>query len=1174
MSDAGKAVFLSYASQDAAAAQRIAEALRAAGVEVWFDRDELVGGDAWDAKIRRQIKECALFIPVISANTQARTEGYFRLEWRLADQRTHLMAKGRAFLVPVVIDDTNDADAQVPDSFTEVQWTRLPGGETPAKFGARVRSLLEGGPASAAQRASPSGGAAAPRPAPWAGRRVGRFLWVAGALVACGGAALVFWPRPAPSPATAAALTEAQKLTRQAKALLDDDPLLLRENYFLADELAQRAVKADPTDGEAWAVAGRASAFLVARRYDASSARRDLARLQVERAMSLAPTSVESAFAQALQQASAGRGAEARAILEELTRRAPADWRLWHALGGLHGEAGEGETALRLFREAEARSGGDARPVGRVVRTLIRLGRLAEARSELERVMAGRPGREAYLGGLLFWGIYVYDVAAAQAFIARIPPRVLQEDAIISTLAEFYLRTGEGDRALEELRRMPRDFFEDGWDWRPKGYLAGYAHQVAGRQTAAQAEWRQALAVVEKRLAAEPNETLLLFWRCLLQALTGQVAEARAGHQLWRELAREPNVWFDAILLAALGDRAAAVEALVDGWPGPDDPARLDFWGDVLHAPWFAAIRDDPRIRTRALKEKAAIDRQLQAPEATVPSGADPSAAAPAKVDAKSVAVLPFANLSGDPAQEYFSDGLTEEVLNALARERDLRVPGRASSFSFKGRNVPSTEVAKALNVARLVEGSVRRSGGKVRISVSLTRASDGFSEELGTFTEEFSDLFALQDKVAAAVVAKLTNRAAALRAAAPTSNLEAYDAYLRGRMLQTRSYDDLSAAAAHYQRAVELDERFALAWVRLAECRFRFYGAANDRSPGLIESVERAVARAIELDPRLPEALAMRAHFRREMGDVAGAVSDLDAAERLVPGSGELRLARALLARRNLEWEAVYRGLEQYLETDPFNGDSLHFIGRLHEQRGLYAQADRLFARAVAIHGRMTLPYRLDLRQKWRGATAALAQLDRLAAASGDNLPLARLELLSIARREREARDLAVAIEQRAAEAASGGLPRVSSTRLRTLGLSELAVKRASEERAWSDAQLARGNRAPNVLLSAGWSLWAQGEEAAVGTLLAEIEASVRRTGDRHRYFVEYALPTAPLHAAIGQRERALALLEEALAAGYHLGHQLREHPEFDPLRGDPRFEAMVASELAWAQNQPDPID
>src|SRR5471032_3065755 len=111
------AVFLSYASEDTEAAQRICEALRSAGVEVWFDKSELRGGDAWDQSIRRQIKNCALFIPVISRNTDARAEGYFRLEWKLAVDRSHLFTSTKAFLVPVVIDGTPDDDEQVPDRF-------------------------------------------------------------------------------------------------------------------------------------------------------------------------------------------------------------------------------------------------------------------------------------------------------------------------------------------------------------------------------------------------------------------------------------------------------------------------------------------------------------------------------------------------------------------------------------------------------------------------------------------------------------------------------------------------------------------------------------------------------------------------------------------------------------------------------------------------------------------------------------------------------------------------------------------------------------------------------------------------------------------------------------------------------------------------------------------------
>jgi TolB-like protein/Flp pilus assembly protein TadD len=136
------AVFLSYASQDAEAAHRICEALRAAGIEVWFDQSELRGGDVWDQTIREQIQACALFIPIISANAHARVEGYFRLEWKLAVDRSHRMAPDQAFLLPVVIDDTQQADRRIPDRFRELQWTCLSGGHTTPAFVERVQRLL------------------------------------------------------------------------------------------------------------------------------------------------------------------------------------------------------------------------------------------------------------------------------------------------------------------------------------------------------------------------------------------------------------------------------------------------------------------------------------------------------------------------------------------------------------------------------------------------------------------------------------------------------------------------------------------------------------------------------------------------------------------------------------------------------------------------------------------------------------------------------------------------------------------------------------------------------------------------------------------------------------------------------------------------------------------------
>ena len=189
------AVFLSYASQDAEAAQRICDALRAAGVEVWLDKSELRGGDAWDRSIRQQIHDCALFMPIISQHTHERLEGYFRLEWKLAVDRTHTMAEIKAFLVPVVIDGTTEQDPAIPEKFRELQWTRLPGGETSPAFVERVRRLLAG------ETSTPTRVHAAPG-VPAIGERASAPRWsrrvlpVAAAVVVLGAVAYLAIDRP------------------------------------------------------------------------------------------------------------------------------------------------------------------------------------------------------------------------------------------------------------------------------------------------------------------------------------------------------------------------------------------------------------------------------------------------------------------------------------------------------------------------------------------------------------------------------------------------------------------------------------------------------------------------------------------------------------------------------------------------------------------------------------------------------------------------------------------------------------------------------------------------------------------------------------------------------------------------------------------------------------------
>jgi TolB-like protein len=239
-----RAVFLSYAREDTAAANRIAEALRSYGIEVWFDQSELRGGDAWDQKIRKQIDACALFLPIISRNTEERGKGYFRLEWKLAVEQTHLLMEGVPFLVPVVVDDTPDSAVSVPAEFRRVQWTRMPGAFPSQQFVERVRSLLEG-PRNLRDAAS------VPRPAQdaratgsYGGSGIPGWAWgIAAGLVIAAAAYFVVSRRHAPTVAAAPA-PEAPKAAQRAEdksiAVLPFDNMSDdKDNQFFTDGIQE-----------------------------------------------------------------------------------------------------------------------------------------------------------------------------------------------------------------------------------------------------------------------------------------------------------------------------------------------------------------------------------------------------------------------------------------------------------------------------------------------------------------------------------------------------------------------------------------------------------------------------------------------------------------------------------------------------------------------------------------------------------------------------------------------------------------------------------------------------------------------------------------------------------------------------------------------------------------------
>jgi len=500
-----RAVFLSYASEDATAAERICATLRAAGIEVWFDRNALRGGDAWDATIRQQIKTCALFIPIISNKTQARGEGYFRLEWKLAVDRSHLMSSDQAFLVPVVIDDTNDALARVPDRFREVQWTRLSDGITPVAFAEHIARLL--------------------RPPA---------------------------PHRAPQPASP------------------------------------------------------------------SSPTRD------------------------------------------------------------------------------------------------------------------RPGRGAKF-------------------------------------------------------------------WRAAGFLAAGVVLIAAITLA-----------VEK-------------W------LIGRSSVTRSG-------------------LPSIGDTT------------------------LSRANW--------------------------------------------------IAVLPFTDMSEKKDQEYFSDGLAETLLELLAKTPGLHVIARSSSFAFKGKSDDLATIARKLNVANLLQGSVRKSGSRLRVSTALIRADDGEELWSQSYDREFADIFKMQDEISAAVVAALKLKIAPIRQSTVrgTETLEAYNQYLLGRKLYQRgNLESDRLALAAFQHSVELDPNYAAAYAELGLTEHFLGAEVGDTTAN--ERAYAAVDKAIALAPTEADGYAARAQLRwLQHWDAEGARADYEKALNLDPGDGRNYVRYGLVLATLGDFSGAIAALKHSVELDPLS--------------------------------------------------------------------------------------------------------------------------------------------------------------------------------------------------------------------------------------------------------------
>ncbi len=409
--------------------------------------------------------------------------------------------------------------------------------------------------------------------------------------------------------------------------------------------------------------------------------------------------------------------------------------------------------------------------------------------------------------------------------------------------------------------------------------------------------------------------------------------------------------------------------------PPPILAARDDLPRDLERIVLRCLDKDrDRRFQTaRDVRNELELVRRDLALGASAPAMAAVPAA-PAAKETPSVAVLPFANRSASADDEYFSDGLADELLNVLAKIRGLRVAARTSSATFKGKAVTMAEVGQALGVATVLEGSVRKSGNRVRIAVQLVNVADGFPLWSETYDRTLDDVFAVQDDIAQAVVKELRQRLlgeapdsdasrevkAEIAAAGKgrTANPEAHRLYLQGRhMLDRLNKDDVASGLALVRQALEIDPEFALAWVAVAIANVYRGGWGWAPVVASYEEARAAVDRALALEPELPEAWVARvrieAYYDR---DFSRARISIQRALALAPASPEALQAAATLDLFEDRIEQAIPGLQRVLELDPLNaisygmlGFALRSAGRLVESEAAYRRLLDLTPQRVA---------------------------------------------------------------------------------------------------------------------------------------------------------------------------------------------------------------------------------
>jgi TolB-like protein/cytochrome c-type biogenesis protein CcmH/NrfG len=542
----------------------------------------------------------------------------------------------------------------------------------------------------------------------------------------------------------------------------------------------------------------------------------------------------------------------------------------------------------------------------------------------------------------------------------------------------------------------------------------------------------------------------------------------------------------------------------------------------------------------------------------------------------KSIAVLPFESLSDDKANAYFALGIQDEILTRLSKIGGLRVISRTSTARYASNPDDLPDIAKRLGVAHVLEGSVQKSGGTVRINVQLIHAASDRHLWAETYDRKLDDMFSVEGEVAQAIAVALNTRLTgdehAAMNAAPTRNAAAYDLYLRGldNELRFNNQQDYFDAERYYRAAVGADPAFALAWAHLAMTQSYIYLNGLVRTGPYLAELRNSAETAMKLQPELGEAwLARGYYFYRGLGDFDAAISAFEEASRRLPNSAEVSAAIAYVQRRQGKWDEALSNLMLSARRDPQNISYWTGMAEVHSALGRYAQAQSTLDRALTISPDRAVTLKsvkVSYYQNAGDLDAAQRILDTL---PPDDPTLATLFGRQWLYRHDYA-PIAAKLKKLLEDPemkAGDDKPSVYSL----LGASYFFNGRPDQAR----AAFSEGRRLALELRSSGVDSYNLScnlavNEAALGhreAALAEARHCIELVGNDHwqRPFAETA--QAQVQALVGDREAALAALPSLVqtANGVNAG-DLRYSPVWDPLRDDARFQAALAKAMARA--------